>query len=53
MEELSSSSPKTDSDTKFQIEQNVEGDRNQMIGQVLGGMVVYGTVIYIKTMCLV
>jgi hypothetical protein len=46
MEEPFSSSPKTDSDTKFQIEQNVEGDRNQTIGQVLGGMVVYGTVIY-------
>jgi AAA ATPase domain len=28
------------------FEQNVEGDRNQTIGQVLGGMVVYGTVIY-------
>jgi formylglycine-generating enzyme required for sulfatase activity len=30
----------------FQIEQDVKGDRNQTIGQVLGGMVVYGTVIY-------
>jgi formylglycine-generating enzyme required for sulfatase activity len=29
-----------------QIEQDVKGDRNQTIGQVLGGMVVYGTVIY-------
>jgi AAA ATPase domain len=28
------------------IEQNIKGDRNQTIGQVLGGMVVYGTVIY-------
>jgi predicted AAA+ superfamily ATPase len=31
---------------KDSFEQNVEGDRNQTIGQVLGGMVVYGTVIY-------
>jgi hypothetical protein len=29
-----------------QIEQNIKGDHNQTIGQVLGGMVVYGTVIY-------
>jgi hypothetical protein len=29
-----------------QIEQNVKGNRNQAIGLVLGGMVVYGTVIY-------
>ncbi len=35
-----------DSDPKLQIGQNVGGDRNQVIGQVLGGMVVYGTVIY-------
>jgi hypothetical protein len=28
------------------IEQNIKGDRNQTIGQVLGGMVVYGTIIY-------
>jgi WD40 repeat protein len=47
MEKPSSSpSPNTGSDPKLQIEQNVEGDRNQTIGQVLGGMVVYGTVIY-------
>ncbi len=30
----------------LQIQQDVKGDRNQTIGQVLGGMVVYGTVIY-------
>jgi hypothetical protein len=29
-----------------QINQNIEGDRNQTIGQVLGGMVFYDTVIY-------
>jgi hypothetical protein len=29
-----------------QINQNIEGDRNQTIGQILGGMVFYGTVIY-------
>jgi WD40 repeat protein len=47
MEKPSSSpSPNTGSDPKLQIEQNVEGDRNQTIGQVLGGMVVYGNVIY-------
>jgi ABC-type branched-subunit amino acid transport system substrate-binding protein len=46
MEEPFSSSPNTDSEPKLKIEQNVEGDRNQSIGQVLGGMVVYGTVIY-------
>jgi hypothetical protein len=31
---------------KSRIEQNIKGDRNQTIGQVLDGMVVYGTVIY-------
>jgi hypothetical protein len=29
-----------------QIQQSVKGDRSQVIGQVLGGMVVYGQVIY-------
>jgi hypothetical protein len=46
MEEPSHSSPNTDSDQKLQIEQNVGGDQNQTIGQILGGMVFYGTVIY-------
>jgi hypothetical protein len=46
MEDPFSSSPNTTSYPNLQIEQNVEGDRNQMIGQVLGSMVVYGTVIY-------
>jgi hypothetical protein len=46
MEEPSSSSPNIDSEPKLQSKQNVKGDRNQTIGQVLGGMVVYGTVIY-------
>jgi WD40 repeat protein len=36
--------PSSDSDS--QIQQEVKGDRNQTIGQVLGGMVVYGQVIY-------
>jgi hypothetical protein len=40
------SSPNTNPETKFQIEQNIDGNRTQTIGQVLGGMVVYGTVIY-------
>jgi hypothetical protein len=34
------------STTNSQIDKNINGDRNQTIGQVLGGMVVYGTVIY-------
>jgi WD40 repeat protein len=33
-------------DTNSPIEQNINGDRTQTIGQILGGMVVYGTVIY-------
>jgi formylglycine-generating enzyme required for sulfatase activity len=35
-----------DSNPNLQIQQDVKGERNQTIGQVLGGMVVYGTVIY-------
>ncbi len=37
-------SPTPDPDP--QIQQEVKGDRNQTIGQVLGGIVVYGQVIY-------
>jgi WD40 repeat protein len=33
-------------DSDLNIEQNVKGDQNQTIGQVSGGMVVYGQVIY-------
>jgi WD40 repeat protein len=33
-------------DSEPQIQQDVKGDHNQTIGQVLGGMVVYGQVIY-------
>jgi hypothetical protein len=36
-------------DSEPQIQQNVKGDRNPTIGQVLGGMVVYGQVIYINS----
>jgi WD40 repeat protein len=36
--------PTPDSDP--QIQQDVKGNENQTIGQVLGGLVVYGTVIY-------
>jgi WD40 repeat protein len=46
MEDPAPLPPNTDSDPQLQIAQNVKGDRNQTIGQVLGGMVVYGTVIY-------
>jgi WD40 repeat protein len=38
--------PNNNSAASPQIQQNVDGDRNQVISQVLGGMVVYGTVIY-------
>ncbi len=46
MEDPAPLPPDTNSDPQLQIEQDVKGDRNQTIGQVLGGMVVYGTVIY-------
>lgn len=35
-----------DTEPKLHMQQEVQGDQNQMIGQVLGGMVVYGTVNY-------
>lgn len=41
---MTDTAPNQDSDP--QIWQDVKGDRNQTIGQVLGGMVVYGQVIY-------
>jgi hypothetical protein len=44
MEEPSFSLPEPE--PKLQSEQNIGGNQNQAIGQVLGGMVVYGTVIY-------
>jgi hypothetical protein len=46
MEDSASSLPNHNSDPIPQIQQNVEGDRNQVIGQVLGGLVIYVTVIY-------
>ena len=33
-------SPDDDSDPKLQIQQNLKGDRNQTIGQVLGSIVI-------------
>jgi ABC-type branched-subunit amino acid transport system substrate-binding protein len=35
-----------DSEPNSQIQQDLKGSQNQVIGQVLGGMVVYGQVIY-------
>jgi AAA ATPase domain len=46
MEEPSFSLPEPEPEPKLQSEQNIGGNQNQAIGQVLGGMVVYGTVIY-------
>jgi WD40 repeat protein len=46
MENRSFPLPNDQSGQSPQIQQDLKGDRNQTIGQVLGGMVVYGQVIY-------